>query len=408
MQIDDSQPRPPYNLHDAKVDAPRKTKVVFVQHSLPRAGGAEQVLYDLISRLDQQTIEPVLCCLYELGELGQRLKDSGCKTHEHLVTQKLDPRNIGRIAKILKQENADILYVTDAFHNMVVGRLAAYFAGTTKTVLAFHSFDTVLRDGDKMPFARRLVQGSADRMLHPTYHRVIALAEGHKEYLASTKKIAEEKIAVVHNGIDHHRFCVTRDKSEARTKLGLPTDKQIVGIVAALRPWKSHDKFLESASKIAKEAPNTLFLIAGQGKERENLVTLTKKLGLEKNVQFMGQVSDVPTFLQSLDISVLTSFHEAFPLSLLESMSSGLPVVSTDVGSVNEIIDDSVTGYLVPFGDTDLFAQKVVSLLQNGELAKQLGDAGRKKVEDMFTVDHMVHRMETIFHDLVASDRESR
>lgn len=392
---------------NAKLNSQRKVKIVFVQHSLPRAGGAEQVLYDLISRLDRRAIEPVLCCLYELGELGQRLRDEGCSTYEHAIAGKIDPRNVGRITRILRWENADILYVTDAFHNMILGRLGAYCAGTHKTVLAFHSFDTVLRDGDRTPFLRRLVQASADRLLHPTYHRVIALAEGHKKYLSSTKKIASEKISVVHNGIDHFRFCAIGDKSEARTRLGLPQDRQIVGIVAALQPWKSHDRFLESAAKIVQEIPDTLFLIAGQGKQRRYLETLAKKLGLEKHVRFLGQVSDIPTFLQALDVSVLTSFHEAFPLSLLESMASGLPTVATDVGSVNEIVDDGVTGFLVPFGDTEQFAEKVLLINGDPQIAKRLGNAGRAKVEAMFTVDHMVRQMEAIFHELVDFNEES-
>ena len=379
----------------------RKLKVVIVTHSLPRAGGAEQVLYDLMTGLSQLSIEPVLCCLYELGELGERLRSEGHRTLEHVALGRVDPRNVLAIKKVLVRERADILYVIDAFHNVVVGRLAAMLVGDTKTVIAFHNFDTVRAKIQRTPFLRRLVETTADRLLHPLFHRVIALAESHKRYLAETKRISPEKISVIHNGIDHQRFMIDVSKQDARRQFDLPPDKPIVGIVASLNLYKSHDQFLMTAAEIKKLHPETLFVVAGRGPERENLERMARDLGISDRVLFLGQVKDVPTLLRALDVSVLTSFHEAFPLALLESMAAELPVVSSDVGSVDAIVLEGVNGYRVNFGESKLFADRVVRLLKDPELAKRFGAAGREMVQQKFTLDRMARQTESVFHELV-------
>ena len=389
--------------HAGPLEKQSKLTVVFVENTLPRIGGAEQVLYDLILRLDRTRFDPVLCCLHGLGELGEQLKRSGCRTYEHVAQGRFNPGNITRLAAILKKERADIVYATDACHNMVVGRLAAMVARTPQTVLTFHCYDTLLREGG--PSFRNLLYKLSDRLLHPMFPRVIALAEDHKQYLSSVKRIPAAKISVIHNGIDAQRFTSGPSVQEARNSFDLPVDQHVVGIVASLRPCKAHEMFLKAAAKVREQAPDTLFVIAGEGPERQNLEALTGELGLASQVRFFGQVKDVPTLLRAFDVSVLTSYTEAFPLALLESMASERPVVATDVGSVAEIVEDGVSGFRVPFGAVDEFADAILKILSSPELARRFGEAGRKKVEELFTVNHMVRQTEAMFEALVRPDQ---
>src|SRR5262249_23704131 len=127
-----------------------------------------------------------------------------------------------------------------------------------------------------------------------------------------------------------------------------------------------------------------------------------RDLNLMERVRFLGMVEDVPTLLKALDLSVLSSAHEALPLSLLESMAATRPVVATDVGSVSEIVEDGVNGFLVSPGAPDQLAQAMLRVLKDPELGRRLGEAGRNKVERQYTVERMVHRYESLFIEWVS------
>ena len=369
--------------------------IAFVENRLRLGGGSEQVVHDVIRGLDPNRFRPVLICLHELGELGESLASDGVKTYQDVAGHSLDPRNVLRLARILKSEKADFLYVTDGFHNMVAGRLAAFLARTQESVLIFHSYDTILRKGGKP--LRLAILKLSDVLFHPRFTRIIALSESHKQYLHTVKGIPKEKIQIVYNGIDCDRYAPSEDAREMRRKYGLPLDGQVVGMIAGLRRWKGHDMFLKSAAVVLKQSPSTVFVLAGDGPEQERLESLADELGVAANVRFLGRVENVPELLAALDVSVLSSVHEAFPLSLLESMSASLPMVATDVGSVCEIVEDGVNGYLVPSGDHEKFAAAILRLVQDPELARRLGASGRKKLENQFTLGRMVGRCEALF-----------
>ncbi len=364
------------------------------------------MVYDVIRGLDSSRFRPVLICLHELGELGEALARQGVTTYENVAGHSWDPRNVLRLARILKREQADFLYVTDAFHNMAAGRIAAFLARTAQSILIFHSYDTILRKSGK----RHLVAmwKLSDFLLHPRFTRIIALSESHKQYLQEVKGIPSEKISIIYNGIDSKRYSSGGDAQAARRKYGLPADCQIVGMIAGLRPWKGHGMLLKSAAIILQHAPDTVFVIAGDGTERERLEKLADELGVASQVRFLGRVHNVPELLAALNVSVLSSEHEAFPLSLLESMAASLPMVATDVGSVSEIVEDGVNGFLVPSGDHEKFAAAILRLVQDPELARRYGAAGRMKLQEHFTLDRMVSRCESLFTKwFVDSSRQS-
>ncbi len=382
-----------------------KITIVFVHHTVKRGGGSEQVLYDIIHGLDRERFRPVLCCLYGLGELGRQLQDEGCVTYQNLVGRPYDPRNVARVAAVLRQEHADILFVSDAFHNVIVGRLAARQAGTPVSALIFHTYDTVMRQG--ITPSRRAMLEVADRAFYPQFGHVIALAETHKDYLISKKRIPARKIDVAYNGVDLRQFSAPVDRDTARAALQIPPGAQVVGIVAGLRRWKAHDMFLRAAAKVLAQMPDTFFILAGDGPERGRLEEMAQHLGIQHRVRFLGVVQNVPALLPAFDLSALSSIHEALPITLLEAMAAQRPIVATDVGSVAEIVEDGVNGFLAPSGDADRFAAGMMRLLNDPELARRFGIAGRKKVEQNFTVQRMVARYETLFTEWVDAGRRS-
>jgi len=269
-------------------------------------------------------------------------------------------------------------------------------AGTPLSVIAFHSYDTVYAQAEQHSSLKRGMSGLADRVSLPFYHRAIALADSHKRYLSSVKRIPSAKIEVVHNGIDYERFATDLSKSEARERFGLPNNRKIVGIIARLNRCKSHDQFLKVARLVHQQDARSLFVIAGTGPEQERLQEITLEYGLQESVVFLGHVSDVPPLLRAFDVTVLTSYHEALPLALLESMAASVPVVCSDVGSVDAMVTDDYNGYRLPFGDNERFADCVLRLLQDAEKAKRMGEAGRQLVESSFTLEKMAERTDRL------------
>lgn len=373
--------------------------VTFVHHSLKSGGGSERVIYQLITGLDRRRFRPVLCCLYAPGEWGESLRDMGCTIHSDLMRRRYDVRGVPAVARILKHEKTDILYVSDGLLNMVVGRAAAGLAKTPFTALGFHSYDTIIRR--RASRTKRTMLGLLDLAYHPRFSAYIALAPSHKRYLVECKGLPAEKVVVAYNGVDLGEFNEGIDRQQWREASGVPADAKVVVMVAGLRRWKAHDVLLKAAARLLPEIPDLHFLLAGDGSQRANLEQLAVDLGIDHNVHFLGNISDVVGLLKSADLVVLSSEHEAFPLSLLEAMAAERPIVATNVGSVPEMIEDGVNGYIVEVGAVDEFAIAMLRVLESPERGRALGQAGRRIVEDRFRIEDTVSRYESIFQEWV-------
>jgi len=175
-----------------------------------------------------------------------------------------------------------------------------------------------------------------------------------------------------------------------------------VTIVAALRPEKNHVMFIESAGRVMKREESARFLIVGEGEQREFLEKETERRELRGRVTFLGSREDIPDILSASDISVLCSHPvvETFPLTVLEAMACGLPVISTDVGSLSDIITDRRDGILIPAGDSEALAENIIELIRNLNLRDRLGKNARRKVELKFSKQEMVNNYLNMLSDL--------
>jgi glycosyltransferase involved in cell wall biosynthesis len=216
------------------------------------------------------------------------------------------------------------------------------------------------------------------------------------------ERFPASKVVVITNGVDVQKFSPSPDAAAIRRELGLGETVPVVGIVAALRPEKNHELFLEAARRVAVELPDAKFLILGDGPRRELLVRRASELGVAAHVHFLGSRGDVPRILTAMDVFALTSHIEANPVSILEAMSVGRPVVSTNVGSIHEVIAHGRTGYLVPAGNVEELAKNILALLQNPLSRVAMGDAARRAVVERWSVEAMVRGYE----DLIESTFE--
>jgi glycosyltransferase involved in cell wall biosynthesis len=231
---------------------------------------------------------------------------------------------------------------------------------------------------------------------------VIANAHAVKEYVARCYGIAPRKIRVIHNGVSVERVdrAAAHVGAQSVRSLG-PADAKTVAMVASLTRKKDHGTFLAAASMVSARAPGTRFLAVGDGPLRAALVETANDLGMDGPAVFVGESSDTAGILAGVDVSVLTSVKEGCSNVILESMAAGRPVVVTDVGGNAELVEDGVTGYVVPAGDPEAVARRILDLLGDDDLREAMGRAGRQRVVEEFAVGLMVEKTVEFYLELL-------
>lgn len=367
---------------DAPLDLDRPLRVMFLVTSLP-VGGAEVLLSELVTRMDPSNFLPEICCLKERGPLGERLA-ADIPVHHDLLTNKYDLRVWPRLVKLLRERRTDAVVTVGAGDKMFWGRLAARRVGVPVILSALHS--TGWPDG----------VGRLNRALTPITDGFIGVADSHGDFMLEKERFPASKVFVIPNGVDTTRFAPVPDAGSVREEIGVGAADPVVTIVAALRPEKNHELFLEMAARILPQMPRAKFLIIGDGPRRESLEECAAMLGITESVRFLGTRSDVPRLLSTSDVFTLTSHNEANPVSILEAMSVGKPVVATNVGSIKEAVAEDVTGYLVKPGDVDALTGRVLELLDDPLRAVEMGANAREVVVENWSVATMVRRYERL------------
>ncbi len=352
-------------------------RVMFVTTSMP-VGGAETLLVNLVRGLDRQRFTPEICCLKQPGALGE-VAATDVPVYSGLLSARSDWRVLGRLVRLLRQRRTDVVVTVGAGDKMFWGRLAARRAGTPVVLCALHSTGWP----DSIGRLNRVLTGWTDHF--------IAVAPPHGRFLVDEEGLPAEKVAVIPSGVDLAVFRPdAAARKTARERWSVPLDAPLFGIVAALRPEKNHLMFLRAAALIRNVVPAARFWVIGDGVEREKLTVAIRAAELDGQVQMLGARDDVPELLAAMDVFMLSSLNEANPVSILEAMATGLPVVATDVGSVSQTVEEGVTGYLVRIGDAERMARRGVQLAADLPRARSLGAVGRRQVRDYWSLDRMI------------------
>jgi glycosyltransferase involved in cell wall biosynthesis len=365
-------------------------------------GGAENVFKALALGLPRHGFTTRVACLYGPGEVGDEIAGGGVELRCGFSRGRFDVSPFFGLVRKMRKDRVDVFLALDHHDAVFWGALAAAAAGVRNRILAVHSTGLWAKGG---------TFSLSDRTVLSRYSRIVALAEAHARYLESVERIDRERIAVINNGIDIERFRAAasrRDAGRMRDELGLPPESFVATIVAALRPEKNHEMLLRSAAEISAKGKNAAFLIVGEGKEAGKLQTLARELSLEDKVTFTGRRNDIPEILSISDVCVLCSHPvvETFPLSLLEAMACGVPVVATAVGSIPEIIEDRRDGLLVEPGNVGALAEAILTLIDDPGMRERMGGAAAAKASERFSEERMVADYAALLTDLIAGEKE--
>jgi len=300
--------------------------------------------------------------------------------------QELSPKvfiSLYKLLKILKGKNIDIIHANTRV-TQVLATLLNKFTGT-RYISTCHGF-----------FKRRL-----SRRIFPCWGlKVIAISEAVKDHLLEDFAIKEEDIRLIHNGIDIDKFKVQSPESKAKKKkeLGL-TNGPLVGIVGRLSSVKGHFYLIEAMKNVLEKITDAQLLIVGDGKIKQDLVNLSRRLGIDKSVYFISSVADTAQVLSAMDLFVMPSLKEGLGLSLMEAMASGLSVIASDVGGIKSLVQDGHRGKLVHPADSAAISGAILDLLADKDKARALGENARRFIRDNFSQDKMILETEKLYSD---------
>jgi glycosyltransferase involved in cell wall biosynthesis len=328
-------------------------------------GGGQVHLLSLAERLDRNRFEIAVACEGE-GYLVDELKKRRIPVFPLSLSNRPDPRALLSTYKLLKRWRPDLVHTHGGTAGFF-GRAASFLARVKAVVHTYHGIHYL-----HYPQSfQRWIFLRADRLLLRLTDRLICVAESDREIGLRVGVVARDRCVVIHNGIDTSLYT---PRPKERTGAG-----RRIGTIGRLHAQKGQEFLLRALPEVLREHPDVRCEIIGEGEIRGELEDLAKSLGIQKSVDFLGERTDIPELLCSLDVFVLPSLWEGLPLVLLEAMASGIPVVATVVDGVREIC----------------------RLLEDDALAARLSARGVEAVRARFDVREMIAALERLYLELL-------
>jgi glycosyltransferase involved in cell wall biosynthesis len=365
---------------------PHRLRILIVI-TLAEVGGAQTCVAQLLPELAQQ--HDVTVAAHGPGPLRQAAVEAGASLVElRNVRRRIgirDALGLVELIRLTRRVRPDIVHAHSSKAG-VLGRLAAALCRVPAVVFTAHGWAFKAETG----FRSRLYL-YADRLTARVTSRVICVSETERREGLAAGTCDARRTIVIRNGVDSEAFAV---RSHART-----ARPRIVS-VGRLKAPKDLATLLRALALIREDPFEAV--IAGDGPERAMLEALIKDLGLRDAVELVGELDDIPSLLAESDCFVLSSTSEGMPISILEAMAAGLPVVASDVGGVHELVTEGKTGYLVPPGDATALGAALQQVLRDPDLRAELGARARSTVESEFTVSRVQREHATLYQELAA------
>jgi glycosyltransferase involved in cell wall biosynthesis len=375
-------------------------RVLTLVDGIGTHGGGERLAQQIAVNLDGSRFETTFCVSrWEPGEEHEaalkELDDAGVRFIGLERSSRVQLGAWRKLADHMRDWGADILH-SHKFGSNVWGALVAPRAHVPVFVAHEHTWSYEGKPYRKL-LDRHLIARRADAF--------VAVSRADRERMIAVEGIPAEKTRFIPNGIpDPPPLDPGHD---VRLELGIEPGRPIVGAVAIPRPQKALDVLIKAAAIVCRTFPSAVFLlVGGTGSaltaEERRLRDLVDTLDLAENVRFLGTRSDIPDLLGAFDVAALSSDFEGSPLSVMEYMAAGRPVVATRVGGVPDLVEQGVTGLLVEPGDPDSLATAILSLLQDPERAIAMGEKGRERRRVEFSIEATTRKVEALYEELHA------
>ena len=374
-----------------------KTKLLHIITRLD-LGGAQKNVLSIIKNLPQEKYEIFLISAKD----GLLVEDALDISHAQIRLLSFLRREINPLYDIIaffklycyiKKNKIQIVH-THSSKAGVLGRWAAWLAWTPFIIHTIHGWEF-------HEFQNRLINWLfilLERITAFITDRLIAVCNSDIQKGLKNKIGGKEKYVLIPYGIDAEElFRATLNKDGKRGEFGIAEDVPLVGLIACFKPQKAILDFIHAASLVVDALPNTRFLLVGDGILKRKIEKLIGKLGLKQSFLLLGWRRDVPQIMPILDVLVLSSLWEGLPVTFLEAMAQARPVVATSVGGIPEIIKDGINGFLVAPKDTQSMAQRIIFLLRNRDLARNMGRESNRMLARVFQTNYMIGQIDNLY-----------
>lgn len=348
-------------------------------------GGLERLLIEHARLVDRREFELRFIALGERGAIANEIEALGWPVLTLGAPPGLRPSLVLRLARVLKAHGVHVVHT----HNtkpLLYGGPAARLAGLPRVIHTRH--------GQRHGATR--VHDAMFALASRCAHRMVCVSH-ESAARCRAEGVPPDLIQTIHNGVDLERFSF-RGPASAEQAL----------YVGRLSPEKDLETLVRAAALVSRRRPSFRLGIAGEGPCGERLKSLAGDLGIHEQVRFLGAVSDVSALLHTARVFVLSSVSEGLPVTVLEAMAMGLPVVATAVGGTPEAVDHGVNGLLIPSGDPARLAEAIQQVLDGPDIAARMGRAGRQRVESEFSARGMVDRYEALYREVGADQTPAR
>jgi glycosyltransferase involved in cell wall biosynthesis len=372
----------------------RKYRILQIIDHLD-TGGAQEVVYNLIKYADRQRFVIELAALHGLGyyykviqQLSVDLYSLSPLKFSRFVSP---PLLIPKILYLLREGKYHLVHCHLLASNIIAKPLAA-IAG----VPILFNYD----HGNYFDHSPQRLYTWMDGLANRLTHHIIAVSASVRDYLIRHENVSPQKVTVIHNGIDLDHFSPEgsiTNRKQMHQKWEIPQNALLVAGVGRLCYQKNFPGFLRVAAEVIQTISGVHFVIAGDGPEQKKLTQLAQELGIADRVRFLGFVKDMRQFYQAIDIFFLPSHYEGTPITMLEAMAMGVPIVASKVDGIAEILEDGVDAYLVPSGEHALFVDRLCSLLRDPAVARQFSTVAQEKVRTQHSAVHMVAQIESLY-----------
>jgi len=381
---------------DTRGEELKPLKIVHLITEL-NTGGAEQMLYKLVTRMDPNAFAPLVISMTDRGPVAEKLASEGVPVLElGMRLGRPKPAGLLKLCRLLRKQDPDILQ-TWLYHADLLGLIAGKASAVKRVVWGIRCSDMDLRNYS--PLTALTVWLSARLSNFPD--AILVNSEKGKQ-VHEKRGYATRRMTVIPNGFEIERF---RPDETARewllTQLGLARQVTLIGFVARFDPMKDHETFFKAAEGLAAKEDSVHFILAGDGMVATNAqVSVLLNSKLHDKVHLLGRREDVPRLHAALDIATSASaYGEGFSNAIGEAMACGVPCVVTDVGDAGAIVGE--TGMVVPPGSPELLADAWKRLLDMGrEERKRLGERARARVAENFEIGYVVRRFEDFYRGL--------
>lgn len=362
-------------------------KKVLLIRSSGQLLGAERVVIELAQQLPEFSYHPIIGLPVEIGQpipaLSETAENLGLQVKHFPIRHAFDFSIIKKIREYVKEENIDIIHSHGYREDMY-----AYFARkSTKLVATNHLW--------KRTTLKLKIYAWLDALLLRKFDHVIAVSD---EILLDMKNsgISPRKMNMISNGINIQRCQIEETKKESKKILNIAEDKLVLVTISSLTPEKGIKVALDAVGQLIKNYPNILLLIVGDGRDSEYLKQYSKDTNLSNHVTFLGRREDVNRLLNAADIYLIPSFKEGLPISLLEAMAAGKPVIATAVGQVPEVISSDV-GVLIKSGSLSELTSSIKRLIDDEAMRKKLSFNASQHIKENYSSNRMTKENVAIY-----------